>query len=130
MIIIIIFIGCSDSGTDPKDNFVLPDSALNFNEHIYPLFSAKCSSRSGCHAISNPAAGLILIDYNEITTHFMTNTPSEPLIRVGEGADSPLYRVLVEDGLYGVPRMPYNGPYLNSNQTEGIKTWIDEGAKP
>ena len=123
-------IGCKDSGTDPADNIVFPASDVNFNEHIYPLFSAKCSSRSGCRAISSPAAGLVLIDYNEVSTHYMRNTPSEPLVRVGNGEDSPLYQVLIQDGFFGVPRMPFNGPYLNSNQTDGVKTWIDEGANP
>ena len=121
LFILIIIVGCSDSGTEPQDNIILPDSLLNFNDHIYPLFTAKCSSRSACHAISSPAAGLILIDYNEIITHYMTNAPSELLINSGNGEGSPLYQVLIQQDYLGVPRMPYEGPYLNSNQYEGIK---------
>ena len=128
--LILIIVGCSKSGTEPKDTIVLTDSLLNFNDHIYPLFSSKCSSRSACHAISSPAAGLILVDYNEIRTHFMSNAPSEPLLHVGDGEGSPLYKVLIQQDFLGVPRMPYNGPYLNSNQYEGVKIWIDEGAIP
>jgi hypothetical protein len=129
-LVIIFLAGCSSS-TEPDENIILPESNLNFNEHIYPLFSAKCSSRSGCHVISGPAAGLVLVDYNEIITHFMSKVPSEPLVHVGNGDNSPLYRVLIQEGSSGgVPRMPYNGPYLNSNQYEGVKTWINEGAIP
>ena len=62
-----MMVGCSSSTTEPEENIVLPDSLLNFDDHIYPLFSSKCSSRSACHAISSPAAGLILVDYNEIS---------------------------------------------------------------
>ena len=111
-------------------NIILPASNLNFNDHIYPLFSAKCSSRSGCHTISNPAANLPLIDYNAIITHYMSNAPSEPLIHPDDGDNSPLYKILIQDDYFGVPRMPYNGPYLNSNQYDGVKTWITEGAIP
>jgi hypothetical protein len=125
----LIFIcNCSESGTEPED--ILPASNLNFNDHIYPLFSAKCSSRSGCHTISNPAANLPLTDYNEVITHYMSNAPSEPLIHPDNGDISPLYQILIQDGYLGVPRMPFNGPYLNSNQYDGVKTWIDEGANP
>jgi len=126
----IIFIAGCSSSTKPEENIVLPESNLNFNDHIYPLFSAKCSSRSGCHVISGPAAGLVMVDYNDIITRFMSNAPSEPLIHIGDGDGSPLYQVLLQEGFLGVPRMPFNGPYLNSNQYEGIKTWINEGAIP
>jgi len=129
LVFLIIIAGCSSSGTEPNNNIVLPDTLLNFNEHIYPLFEAKCSSRSTCHAISSPAAGLVVIDYNELITHFMNKSPSEQLIYVRNGDNSPLYHVLIQEGAAGgVPRMPYNGPYLNSNQYQGVKTWIDEGA--
>ena len=90
-IVICLQMGCKDSGTDPTDNIVIPESDVSFNEHIYPLFSAKCSSRSGCHAISGPAAGLVLIDFNEVTTHYMSNTPSEPrCASVPKGRSTPV----------------------------------------
>lgn len=126
----LLFIGCADSGTEPTETILLPESNLNFDDHIYPLFSAKCSSRNGCHTFSNPAANLPLTDYNAIINHFMNNVPSEPLVRIGDGENSSLYIVLTQDGYVGVPRMPLNGPYLNSNQYEGVKTWIAEGAVP
>jgi hypothetical protein len=122
---------CSQSGTEPKENIILPESNLNFNDHIYPLFSAKCSSRSGCHTFNNPAANLALTDYIQVVNnHFMNNAPSEPLVRINDGENSPLYIVLFQEGYLGVPRMPFNGPYLNSNQYEGVKVWINEGAIP
>jgi len=130
LFVLFMMVGCSSSTTEPEENIVLPDSLLNFDDHIYPLFSSKCSSRSACHAISSPAAGLILVDYNEIRTHFMTNAPSEPLLYVNDGEGSPLFKVLIQQDFLGVPRMPFNGPYLNSNQYEGVKKWIDEGAIP
>lgn len=127
---IFIILGCNKSGTEPTETIVLPDNNLNFDDHIYPLFSAKCSNRNGCHTFSNPAANLPLTDYNAIINHFMNNVPSEPLIRIGDGENSSLYIILIQDGYVGVPRMPLNGPFLNSNQYDGIKTWISEGAIP
>lgn len=129
-IIPVVFLGCSNSGTEPDENIILPENNLNFSDHIYPLFSSKCSSRNGCHTFNNPAANLSLTDYNDIINHFMNNTPSEPLVRIGDGENSPLYIVLVQDGFLGVQQMPLNGPYLNSNQYDGVKTWITEGAEP
>jgi hypothetical protein len=124
----VFYFGCSESGTEPQETIILPESNLNFNDHIYPLFSTKCSSRNGCHTFNNPAANLALTDYNQIVNHFMNNAPSEPLVRINDGDNSPLYIVLIQEGYLGVPRMPFNGPYLNSNQFEAVKIWINEGA--
>lgn len=122
--------GCADSGTNPQEeNIVLPDSNLTYNDHIYSLFSLKCSSRDGCHSFINPARGLIMIDYNNIMNHYLKYSPSEKLILVGDGESSPLYKVLIQDGYQGIPQMPKDGPYLNANQVNGVKKWIKEGAQ-
>lgn len=121
--------GCSDSGTDPQDKpIVLPDSNLTYNDHIYPLFLLKCGSRDGCHSFINPARNLVLIDYNTIINYTLYDPPSPQLILENNGANSPLYLVLLPGDNLGIPRMPKDGPYLNSNQYNGVKIWIDEGA--
>jgi len=47
-------------------------------------------------------------------------TPGTP------GLQTNLYVALTE-GVPGFPRMPLDGPYMPSDQTNYIATWIDEG---
>jgi hypothetical protein len=120
---------CADSGKDPADiEITLPDSNLTYFEDILRLFRAKCASQSGCHDFNDQAAGLDLTDYTTIIRHpVYTDFGSEPLVISGNGAASFLYRILL-DNEGGRPRMPLSGPpYLNQNNTDGVKTWIDEG---
>lgn len=49
------------------------------------------------------------------------------LITPGSGAGSFLYQILLTD-IAGRQRMPRGGPYLNNNNIEGVRIWIDEGA--
>jgi hypothetical protein len=116
---------CKDNGTNPENTeFVLPDSNLTYLDHIRPMFVAKCASRSGCHSNTDLAGGLDLTDYQAIRLHWVNVTT--PLVIDGDGANSYLYRVLLPTDI-GTPRMPLDGPYLNNNNTNGIKVWIDEG---
>ena len=126
---LILIAGCSSS-TKPEENIVLPESNLNFNDHIYPLFISKCSSRSGCHALGDAKHGLELTNYPSIITHFMSEALSVTLVIIEDGENSPLYKVLIFEDFLGTPRMPSNGPYLNANQYNGVKKWINEGAIP
>lgn len=120
-----LIISCDGSTGPDNSDIVLPEKDLTFIDHIQPLFAATCASRSGCHAIDNPQAGLALTDYESIRNHFIQNS-SEPLVRIADGANSALYLVLVQDNYLGVPQMPYNGPFLTPNQVNGVKVWINE----
>ena len=120
---------CADSGKDPADiEITLPDSNLAYFDHIRPLFISKCASQSGCHDLIDQAAGLDLTDYTTIRSHTVyTEFGSEQLVISGNGTASFLYRILL-DNQGGRLRMPLSGPpYLNQNNTDGVKTWIDEG---
>ena len=126
---IIIIISCTESGTDPRDeNVVLPDSNLTYNDHIYKLFLLKCGSREGCHSYTNPARNLVLIEYDMFRYKSLSGAGGGLLILNGNGEASPLYKILVDSYYAGVPKMPKDGPYLNSNQTDGVRQWINEGA--
>jgi hypothetical protein len=120
---------CSDEGTNPADqDIILPDSDLTYFDDIRPLFIAKCASQSGCHSFSDQVNGLDLTDYLVTINHIVEDTDigSEPLVISGNGAASFLYRILM-DNEGGRPRMPLSGPpYLNRNNTDGVKIWIDE----
>ena len=116
---------CSDNATEPSNEVVLPDSNLNFTEHIRPLFINRCASRSGCHSSFEPAGGLDLTNYLEISTHLIDG--SVPLIIPGQGSESFLYLILIAPQL-GRDRMPKDEAPLSGKNISGIRTWIDEGA--
>ena len=123
---------CSDTGQNPADvDITLPDSNLTFIEDMRPFFIAKCASRSGCHSFSDQAGGLDLTDYQAIISHTVfTDFGNEQLVIQGDGNSSFLYRILLNDGEGGRPRMPLDGPpYLNQNNTNGVKIWINEGLR-
>jgi hypothetical protein len=116
------------SPTDAEKEITLPDSNLNYTDHIFPLFSAKCGSEDGCHSTyfgSLPANGLDLTQYDNLINHLVND--SEPIIIPGHGAESFLYRILLEP-LLGRRQMPPDRAPLSVNNIKGIKTWIDEGA--
>lgn len=77
---------------------------------------------SGCHGGSQPANGLNLeIDVWHSLVNYLP-----PIILIRNGNNSPL--VMYLDGrLY--PQMPLRNQPLTKNQINGVKKWIDEGAR-
>jgi hypothetical protein len=117
---------CKESTKAEDEEIELPQSDLTYFKHMQELFIVKCASAPGCHGQVDQAKGLNLTDYNDIMVH---TVQGELIVQPENGDASFLYRILLEDTM-GRPRMPYNGPYLNTNNTTGVKTWIDEGANP
>jgi hypothetical protein len=111
------------------NSIILPESNLNFTDHIQPLFRLRCGSENGCHAYNNtggpPARGLEMINYQALIAHSIDG--NEPLIVPGEAEQSFLYNILLGPQS-GRPQMPKDRKPLNTNNLNGIKTWIDEGA--
>jgi len=100
---------------------------LTYINDIGPLFLAKCGTNSGCHNPIDKAGGLDITNYQAIILHRVdTEFGNVNLVIPGSGESSFLYQVLFQNFLY-TPRMPLDGPYLNSNNTNGVKVWIDEG---
>jgi hypothetical protein len=120
----LILFGCKKS-TNSEEEIILPESDITYFKHIQKLFGAKCAT-PGCHTYLDRAGDLDLTNYPEI----MTKTVQGELIVIPEfGEQSFLYIILMQN-YKDTPKMPLDGPYLNSNNTEGVKIWIDEGAKP
>ena len=119
---------CSKNPTDSGNDIELPTSDLNYTEHIFPLFTVKCGSESGCHS-SNfgglPAKGLDLTKYEILINHLIDE--SERLVIPGQGEQSFLYNILLGP-LPGRRQMPPDRSPLSVNNIVGIRTWIDEGA--
>jgi hypothetical protein len=102
-----------------SSDIVFPDSIVSFAHHVEPLFRQTCIF-SGCHGGSQPAGGLTL----EGDMWSVLVAPTSNLIIPKDGNDSPLIKYL--DGRL-LPKMPLGGT-LTTNQINGVKKWIDEGA--
>ncbi|GEM_PF-208777 len=104
----------------PADDIVFPDANVSYTQHVQPLFSRRCAL-GGCHAGSSPAAGLDLThpSYNRLMNHVPR------LVTARESNNSLLIQRL--DGRIQ-PRMPFNSIPITTNQLNGMKKWIDEGA--
>ncbi len=119
-------IACNTNSTEPEKEISLPDSNLNYIEHIQPLLITKCGSRNGCHGSFEPARGLDLTDYQLMISHIAAG--NQQLIIPGSSEVSFLYNIL-QGQVLNVPRMPLYEPKLEAKYIQGIKQWIDEGAE-
>jgi hypothetical protein len=121
-------ISCEKNPTQTEGEITLPDSNLTYTEHIFPLFTAKCGSETGCHSPNFggvPARDLDLTNYQSIRTHMVDG--SELLVIEFQGGQSFLYNILLGP-ISGRRQMPPDRTPLSVNNIMGIKTWIDEGA--
>ncbi|MEO8230836.1 MAG: hypothetical protein ABI638_01030 [Ignavibacteriota bacterium] len=118
---VFIFISCDDTLTVQNvDDKPMPDKNVSFSQNIYPIFQVKCAF-SGCHASPNPADGIDLSTWANVTANFNIVFPGEPdLSRL----------VWAIEGRAGISPMPPVGyaRAVTADQLRGIKTWIDEGA--
>jgi len=116
-------------------------STVSFASHVQPLFT-QFSLCTGCHVSGGSAAFLPLSDvgrdgvfvygtvYGNLVNQPSTRTDDGTfLVKPGDYVNSVLYQRVSGIGLpYGKYQMPPNGPYLNANEQNVIKTWINEGA--
>jgi hypothetical protein len=114
--------GCKDDIGNPKGpTVVFPDSNVSYTQHVQPLFYQSCNF-AGCHDDSQPPSRL------KLTTYYNLMYPETGHIVVERGRPDQSILVLRIEGLLG-ERMPSKGDTLNSNQINGIRRWILEGAK-
>ena len=114
--------GCKDSNPltgDSPSNVVFPPSNVSYSLHVQPLFNQACAY-SGCHDAVSTQSTLRLDNY----TDAVLTIPG--IVVQGKPDQSTL--VLRIQGSVGT-RMPPGGNPLNTNQINGIRTWIAEGAK-
>ena len=115
-----LYSGCDDtiSGSD-IDNRIIPDSNVSYSKDIAPIFLVKCNS---CHNSSNSEGGVDLSNYSGVIN---------PAILVPYASDTSLLVWTVErrPGFAAMPPLESSiGPFT-ARQINGLKTWIDEGAK-
>jgi hypothetical protein len=118
-----ILFSCKDQTTqNQSSNFVFPPSGVTFTKHVGPFFQLTCLG-SQCHSENN-AQGVINLQTNAYH-NLLDHLPA--LVIYKNGKISPL--VMYLDGRLA-PRMPLRQDSLTTNQINGVKTWIDEGANP
>lgn len=122
LLVVFIFTACDDTVTNEDiNNRVIPSSNVDYYEHIQPVFNVKCATAL-CHDDATRASDLSLTTYSNATARL-------DLVFPGDADSSPLvWSIEGSGGTY----MPPQGaaPPLTENQIQGIRTWIDEGAKP
>ena len=106
------------TGESPS-SVVFPTNDVKYNRDVQTLFNQACTL-SGCHD-DNPSNTSAL----RLTSHWNTVFAVPGVVVAGSPGQSTL--VLRIEGALG-PRMPPRGNPLNKNQTDGIRTWIVEGA--
>jgi hypothetical protein len=116
-------LSCKDSnpvtGDSPSD-VVFPTTDVKFGRDVQRLFNQACTL-SGCHD-DNTANQSSL----HLTSHWNTVFALPGVVVPGAPEKSTLvFRI---EGSLG-QRMPPRGNPLNKNQTDGIRTWIVEGAQ-
>ena len=116
----LIVFSCKDQRPNTS-NIVLPDSNLSYSHDIEPLFTQTCLG-SQCHSGSAPAKGLDLTppSFSNLLNHV-------PRLVVSGAADNSLLVQRLNGQI--APVMPSNQNPLTSNQINGIRQWIKEGAK-
>jgi hypothetical protein len=109
--------GCKDTGTTTADDIIFPDSNVSYTQHVQPLMALRCATY-GCHDNTTRAGNLNLTTYMDMT--------SRPGIVVPKDSKSSLLMQRIDGRLPHAANVPI---LLNQNQLNGIKRWIDEGAK-
>jgi hypothetical protein len=122
----IIVARCSKDNTgigpdgSPSD-VIFPLDSVSYSVHVQPLFNQTCAL-VGCHSAGEGADRLKLDSYENLRFGIR----GLPEVIPGNAAQSPL--VLRIQGTVG-DRMPLARNPLNQNQINGIRAWINEGAR-
>jgi hypothetical protein len=112
--------GPGDNGSPSNVVFPADPDSVSYGRHVQPLFDQTCAL-VGCHDNGqNPDLRVRLTSHNNVVY-------SPRLVVIPNNADqSPLVQRI--QGTVGV-RMPLNRNSLNQNQIDGIRGWIDRGAR-
>lgn len=123
---VLIVARCSKDDTaigpdgSPSD-VIFPLDSVSYSLHVQRLFNQTCAL-SGCHSGGESADRLKLDSYENLRF----GVRGLPVVIPGNAAQSTL--VLRIQGTVG-DRMPLARNPLNQNQINGIRAWINEGAR-
>lgn len=113
-------IACNDDILTSPSDVVFPEKNVSFKSHVKPFLNLSCAYQ-GCHAKESMAAGLALVDYNDL----FFGASALGLVIEYKPESSRLYQIINGD----LPHFDSFQDEINDNHRQGIKTWIKEGAK-
>jgi hypothetical protein len=114
------YLSCKDTITGAQvDSVVIPSSNVSYKQYIQPVLNVHCVD---CHGGTTTEGGVMLISWATTTSNYNVVAP-------GHASNSQI--VWAVQGKAGFTMPPLGSSYksLNSNQVNGIITWINEGAK-
>lgn len=119
---IVLLISACDTSTNNPNTIVFPSKNISYYNQVSPFFDEQCY----CHRTGGSALDKIDVSTPEkIEDLYWTR-----FLKPGDPAGSDLYLVMkYPDIPIGYPQMPYGLAPVNSNQQNGIKQWIVEGAR-
>jgi hypothetical protein len=130
LLILVIILAEAIACKDTQDNSTTivfpssPDSIVSYTKQVDPLFQERCAI-SGCHNSSSFQAKL---DLSSPSYHALMTFNAPVLVVARNANNSVLYQRLALPAT-DINHMPYPGTtQLNSNQINGIKNWINQGA--
>ncbi|MBI3579075.1 MAG: hypothetical protein HY276_11070 [Ignavibacteriales bacterium] len=122
LLMTLLSFSCKDEVANPDTNpIVFPDANVSYSKHVEALFQQRCAL-AGCHAGGNAQAGLDLLQpsYSKLINH-------QPRLVVSGASNNSLIVQRIDGRV--PPQMPFNQAPLTTNQINGIRKWIDEGAQ-
>lgn len=124
----IVLASCSkDDGAIGPDgspsDIIFPSSNVSYSQHVQPLFNQTCANVVGCHSQAETGDRVKLDNYQNLRF----GVRGLPVVIAGNAAGSELVTKIEGTGASG--RMPLNRNPLNQNQINGIRAWINEGAR-
>ena len=121
LLIAILIYSCDDTITGAIDDVVIPASNVSYGKYIQPVLTAHCAT-AGCHDGTGTGTTLILSSYTGTVANYSIVAPGNP-------STSKLVWAITGTGASMMPPVNSSIKPLNSNQVQGVKTWISEGAK-
>lgn len=122
--------GTVKSPTEPSSPPPGGVPALTFTQIQTQIFTPVCA-KAGCHAAGSSPSGLVLEagqSYGNLVGHPAAENSSLDRVAPGDPDHSYIILKLRGDPSITGERMPLGGPYLTSDQIEGIAAWIRAGA--
>ena len=115
-LLIFFLVGCSDFGTNPKEEVVLDD--VSFAKDIQPMLNASCIN---CHGNNNKLSVRTYANLMKGTSN------NGPVVIPKNGAGSLIIKKL--QGTASGDRMPPEpASKWSDSKIELVKKWIDQGA--
>jgi hypothetical protein len=120
VISIISYFGCKDTVTGSEvDSVTIPSSGVSYSKYIQPVLNVHCTS---CHSSSSASGGIMLTTWGLTTSNVTVVFPGYP-------DNSEIIWAVEAKAGYTMPPLGSSYKSLNSNQVNGLKVWIKEGAK-